>query len=96
MLMSIIQAYSSAYYTALANHSMYSMLNAQNARMGLLRSAGNVSFGAMDLGTLCAMDTQYETQMISDSVSYQMAKAMLKSLKRLHQEEAKKGLDLFG
>ncbi len=96
MGMSIIQAYSSAYYTALANRSMYSMLSAQNARMGLLQSAGNVSFGAMDLSTLCAMDTQYETQVISDSVSYQMAKAMLKSLKKLQQEETKKGLDLFG
>lgn len=94
--MSVIQAFSSAYYTAMANHSMYSMLNAQNARMGLLNSAGNVSFGAMDLGTLCALDTQYEIDAINNSVNYQMAKAMLESLKKLQKEESKRHLDLFG
>ncbi len=77
----------------MANHSMYSMLSAQNAKMGLLSSAGNVSFGSLE--SLCALDTQYDMQMISDSVSYQMAKAMLKSLKKLQQEDAKK-LDIFG
>ena len=91
--MSLIQAFATAQYTMMANNAAYSMMSAANSRMGLLNSlgSGNVSFGS--LSQLSAMDTNYELQMISDSLQYRMAKAMLENLKKMKKED--KNLDLF-
>ncbi len=87
--MSAITALSMANYTIMKNNALYGMMSNNNARMGLLSSPlGNVSFGS--LGALSAMDTQMELESINCSVQYQMAKAMLESLKKLQKEETKK------
>ena len=89
-MISAINSISMGYYTAMANNSAYNMMAASNARMGLISSPmmSNLSFGS--LGTLAAMDTQYELDMITNSLQYKMAKAMLEQLKKQQKEDAKR------
>ena len=86
--MSAIQAISAAYYTSLANNSAYSMFAANNARMSMLNSLG--SMNCVPLGALCAMDTNFELEMISNSLQYKMAKAMLEQIKKQQKEDAER------
>ena len=87
--MSAIQAISAMRYTAMANNSMLNMMNAANARMNLISSPmSNISFGSLD--TLAYMDTQYELEMITNSLQYKMAKAMLEQIRKQQKEDAEK------
>ena len=87
--MSAILALSMANYTTMKNNAIYGMISNNNARMGLMSSPmNNISFGS--LGALSAMDTQMELDAMNCSIQYQMAKAMLESLKNLQKEETKK------
>lgn len=88
--MSAILALSMAHFTGMKNNAMYNMISANNARMSLMSSPmmNNISFGSLE--ALSAMDTQMELDAINYSVQYQMAKAMLESLRKLQKEETKK------
>lgn len=86
--MSAIQAISAMHYTTLANNSAFNMISANNARMGLLSSAHNLSFGSLE--SLHAMDTQLELDMITNSLQYKMAKAMLAQIKKQQKEDAER------
>lgn len=90
--MSAIQAISAARATVMANNSMLNMINASSARMGLISSMGGSLYCGQpySLDALCAMDTQYELDMITNSLQYKMAKAMAESMRKLQKEEAKK------
>jgi len=87
-MVSAISAMSAMHYTMMANSSVYNIMSLNNARMGLLSNAGNVSFGS--LGALSEMDTQYELAMITNSLQYKMAKAMLEQVKKQQKEDAKR------
>ena len=86
--MSAILALSAMQYTTLANNSAYAMMSASNARVGMLNNISNMSFGS--LGALHAMDTRLELDMISNSLQYKMAKAMLEQIKKQQKEEAER------
>ena len=87
-MVSAISAMSAMRYTMMANNSAYNMMSLNNARMGLLSNVGNVSFGS--LGAFAAMDTQYEMDMITNSLQYKMSKAMLEQIKKQQKEDAKR------
>ena len=87
-MVSAISALSAMQYTMMANNSAYNMMSLSNARRGLLSNAGNISFGS--LGALAAMDTQYELDMITNSLQYKMSKAMLEQIKKQQKEDAKR------
>ncbi len=92
--MSLVSLMSIGYYTSLANNSAYSMMSANNARMGLLSSVGsNPSFGSLE--TFSAMDTQYELSAINNSLQYRIAKAMLEQLKQQQKEDIKREFSIF-
>ena len=46
-MVSAINAISTAYYTSMENNSAFAMMASNNARMGLLSNAHNVSFGSL-------------------------------------------------
>ena len=89
-MISAVNSISMGYYTMMANNSAYNMMAAANARTNMISSPmmNNISFGS--LGTLAAMDTQYELDMITNSLQYKMAKAMLEQLRKQQKEDAKK------
>ena len=89
-MVSAINAISLGYYTALANRSQYNMLSASNAHIGMLSSPAmyNVSFGSLE--TLSALDTQYQLDMITNSLQYKMAKATIEQLEKQQKEDAKR------
>ena len=73
----------------MANNASYSMMKINNARMNLLNeTAGGI--GACSLEQLCALDTQLELDAITNSLQYQMAKAMAEQLKKQQSEDAKR------
>ena len=86
-MVSAVNAISTGYYTSLANNAAYNMLSASNARTNLISSPmmHNVSFGA-----LAALDTQYELDMITNSLQYKMARAMLEQLRKQQKEDAER------
>ena len=87
--MSVIQAIALMQNTIAMNNAMYSMISAGNARMGLISGMTggyNPSFGSLE--ALSALDTQYELDMISNSIRYKMAKAMQENLKKLMKEDS--------
>lgn len=88
--MSAIGAIAMANYTMMANNSAYNWMNAANARMSMISNMNpyNVSFGSLE--SLHAMDTQLELDMLTNSLQYKMAKAMLESLKKLQEDDAKR------
>ena len=86
--MSLVNLMSIGYYTSLMNNSAYSMMSANNSRMGLISSIGaNPSFGSLE--SLHAMDTQYELSAVTNSLQYQISKAMLEQLKKQQKEDLK-------
>ena len=88
--MSAIQAFAAMRYTSMMNNAAYNMISANNARMSLISSPmNNISFQS-----LAAMDTQMELEAITNSVQYQMAKAMLEQIKKLQKEDVKR-LNIF-
>ena len=86
-MISAVNSISMGYYTMMANNSAYNMMAAANARTNMISSPmmNNISFGS-----LAAMDTQYELDMITYSLQYKMAKAMLEQLRKQQKEDAKK------
>ena len=86
-MVSAVNSISMGYYTMMANNSAYNMMAAANARTNMISSPmmNNISFGS-----LAAMDTQYELDMITNSLQYKMAKAMLEQLKKQQKEDAKR------
>ena len=84
-MVSAISAISALQYTTMANNSAYNMMSANNARMNLLSN-----LDGYDIGTLSAMDTQYELSAITNSLQYKMAKAMLEQIKKQQKEDAKR------
>lgn len=87
----LVQAISAMRYTAMMNNAAYNMMSANNARMGLISSPmNNISFGA-----LAAMDTQLELQSITNSLQYQMYKAMLEQSKKQLKEDIKQQFSIF-
>ena len=93
-MVSAINAISTGYYTAMANNSAMNMFNMANSRSSLISSlgSGGVSFGS--LAQLSALDTQYELDMLTNSLQYKMAKAMLEELKKQRKENSKR-FDIF-
>ena len=87
--MSAILAVSMAQQTMMKNNALNNMMHISNARMGLMSSPmQNISFGG--LGAIAAMDCQMELNAITYGIQYQMARAMLESLKQLQKEEIKR------
>jgi hypothetical protein len=87
----LIQALSAMRYTAMMNNAAYNMMSTNNARMGLLSSPmNNISFGA-----LAAMDTQLGLQSITNSLEYQMYKAMAEQSKKQLKEDIKQSFSIF-
>lgn len=86
-MVSAVNSISMGYYTMMANNSAYNMMAAANARTNMISSPmmNNISFGS-----LAAMDTQYELDMITSSLQYKMAKAMLEQLKKQQKEDVKR------
>ena len=87
-MVSAVNAVSMGYYTMMANNSAYNMMAAANARTNMISSPmmmNNISFGS-----LAAMDTQYELDMITNSLQYKMARAMLEQLRKQQKEDAKR------
>ena len=86
-MVSAVNSISMGYYTMMANNSAYNMMAAANARTNMISSPmmNNISFGS-----LAAMDTQYELDIITNSLQYNMAKAMLEQLKKQQKEDVKR------
>ena len=86
-MVSAVNSISMGYYTMMANNSAYNMMAAANARTNMISSPmmNNISFGS-----LAAMDTQYELDIITNSLQYKMAKAMLEQLKKQQKEDVKR------
>ena len=78
------------YHTALAHNSAMNMMNLAHSRMRLLSSPMicNPSFGSLKM--LSALDTQYELDMITNSLQYKLAQAILEQTKKQQKEDAKK------
>lgn len=89
-MVSAINAISTGFYTNMAYSSAMNMMNMANSRMSLLSSPMmyNPSFGSLE--TLAALDTQYELNMVTNSLQYKMAKAMLEQLKKQRQEDSRR------
>lgn len=89
--MSLINAISIAHYTTLMNNAAYSVMQNNNARMGLISSVGCPGGDCgTSLESLAALDTQLELDALTNSLQYQMAKAMLEQLKKQQKEDAKR------
>ncbi len=86
--MSAIQAISAMHYTSLANSAAYNMMSASNARMSMISSMGNPSFGSLE--AISAMDTRLELDMITNSLQYKMAKAMMEQIKKQQKEDSER------
>ena len=86
--MSAIQAISAMHYTSLANSAAYNMMSATNARMSMISSMGNPSFGSLE--AISAMDTRLELDMITNSLQYKMAKAMMEQIKKQQKEDSER------
>lgn len=87
--MSVIQAFTAARSIVTANNAMYNWMSASNARMGLLSSIGhNPSFGS--LRALSDADTRLELDMLTSSLQYKMAKAMLENAKKMQKEDSER------
>ena len=88
--MSAILALSAANYIGMKNNAILNMMRINNTRMGLLCNPGDTTGGiGNSLGALCAMDTQMEISMLTNSLQYQYAKAMLEQIKKQQKEESK-------
>ena len=92
--MSAIQAISAMQAIVMRNNASMGMINAHNAQLGLISGMNgeNISFGSLE--GLNAMDTQLELSLITNSLQYKMAKAMLEQIEKQRKEDSK-GLDLF-
>jgi len=88
--MSAILAMSAMQYINAKNNALMNMMNINNARMGMLANPGDTTGGFGSLESLCAMDTQMEMDYLTNSLQYQMAKAMLEQIKKQQKEDAKK------
>ena len=88
--MSLVNAYSIAHYINLKNNAAYSIARINSSRMNMLSSLSGNSFGATSLEALSTLDTQMELDIISNSLQYKMAQAMLEQLKQQRKEDAKK------
>lgn len=86
--MSAIQAISAMHYTSLANSAAYNMMSASNARMSMISSMSNPSFGSLE--AISAMDTRLELDMITNSLQYKMAKAMMEQIKKQQKEDSER------
>lgn len=86
--MSAIQAISVMHYTSLANSAAYNMMSASNARMSMISSISNPSFGSLE--AISAMDTRLELDMITNSLQYKMAKAMMEQIKKQQKEDSER------
>lgn len=86
--MSAIQAISAMHYTSLANSAAYNMMSASNARMSMISSISNPSFGSLE--AISAMDTRLELDMITNSLQYKMAKAMMEQIKKQQKEDSER------
>ena len=86
--MSAIQAISAMHYTSLANSAAYNMMRASNARMSMISSMSNPSFGSLE--AISAMDTRLELDMITNSLQYKMAKAMMEQIKKQQKEDSER------
>ena len=86
--MSAIQAISAMHYTSLANSAAYNMMSASNARMSMISSMGNPSFGSLE--AISAMDTRLELDMITNSLQYKMAKAMMEQIKKQQKDDSER------
>jgi len=93
--MSLINAISIMHYTTMMNNAAYSMMKINNSRMGLLTDTAGGIGCSPSLEQLAALDTQLELDAISNSMQYQMAKAILEQLKKQQKEDAKR-FSVFG
>lgn len=89
--MSAISAISAMQYITMRNNAVMNMMNINNTRMSLLCNPGDTTGGiGCSPEALCAMDTQMEIDMLTNSLQYQYAKAMLEQLKLQQKEDAKR------
>ena len=88
--MSAIQAISAMQAIAMRNSASLGMMQAHNAQLGLISgmSGNNISFGSLE--GLCAIDTQMELSLITNSLQYKMAKAMLEQIEKQQKEDSKR------
>ena len=90
--MSAILTISALQYINAKNNALMNMMNINNARMGMLTqpsdTTGSIGFGSLE--SVCAMDTQMEMDYLTNSLQYQMAKAMLEQIKKQQKEDAKR------
>ena len=87
-MISAVSSASASYYTALAHNSAMNMMSLRHSYMRLLSSPMlfNPNFGS--LGMLCALDTQYELDMINNSLQYKLAQAILEQIRKQQKEDA--------
>ena len=78
--MSVIQAISAAYYTSMAHSAAYAMIMNNQARMSMVRNAGNVSFGSMQ--ALAEMDNRLAMDNLNNSLRYRIANIMLENQRK--------------
>ena len=83
--MSVIQAISAAYYTSMAHNAAYAMIMNNQARMSMVRNAGNIPFGSANMQALAAMDNRLAMDNLNNSLRYRIANIMLEN-----QRNAKK------
>ena len=89
-IMSAILAMSAMHYINAKNNAIMNMMNINNARMGLMCTPGDTTGGiGCSPEALCAMDTQMEIDMLTNSLQYQYAKAVLEQIKKQQKEDAK-------
>ena len=91
--MSVIQAISAAYYTSMAHNAAYAMIMNNQARMSMVRNAGNVPFGA-NMQALAAMDNRLAMDNLNNSLRYRIANVMLENQRNAKKQKTS-GLNLL-
>ena len=88
--MSAIQAIAAMQAIVMRNNASLNMMNAHNTQLGLISSmnGNNISFGSLE--SLNATDTQLELSLITNSLQYKMAKAMLEQIEKQKKEDSKR------
>ena len=92
----LVNAFSIAHYTRMANDSAYSMMKINNARMNMISSLNSgMDYGMGSLESLAAIDNQLEMDALSSSLQYRIANAMLEQLKKQQKEDIKNSFNTF-
>ena len=91
--MSVIQAISAAYYTSMAHNAAFAMIMNNQARMSMVRNAGNIPFGS-NMQALAAMDNRLAMDNLNNSLRYRIANTMLENQRNAKKQKTS-GLNLL-